>query len=169
MNLLASGANYPSIGSSGTGIYAGRAGALRSVITGRPVSRLLVSEIAKEPPVELPATDEDDEEPDVSHISDSVSDLFQKRDITPYRFEQLTIGTEGGMGDVSYTMDGHECRLRYALEPHEAIDAEAVSYTYFMVIYNGIKSYDGLAEDRLRLCAIVACTNATDVTSCGKR
>lgn len=49
VNLLAAGANGASQGSSGSGIYAGRQGALRSLMTDVAESKLLITTIKKVP------------------------------------------------------------------------------------------------------------------------
>lgn len=49
VNLLAAGANRPSFGNTGTGIYAGRQGRLNAVMTEFAQSKLLVSRIKKVP------------------------------------------------------------------------------------------------------------------------
>lgn len=49
VNLLASGANNPAVGSTGTGIYSSRRGALNAFISGVAESKLLKSKIPKNP------------------------------------------------------------------------------------------------------------------------
>ncbi|XP_046963868.1 vanin-like protein 1 isoform X3 [Vanessa cardui] len=49
INFLASGANNVGIGSAGSGIYSGNAGALISIMPGVPTTRLLVSKVPKVP------------------------------------------------------------------------------------------------------------------------
>lgn len=54
VNLLAAGANDPSIGCSGSGIYSGKSGALVSRMTGEKTSKVLVHEVPKVPGTEVP-------------------------------------------------------------------------------------------------------------------
>ncbi|XP_052752109.1 vanin-like protein 2 isoform X1 [Galleria mellonella] len=49
VNFLASGANNIAVGTAGSGIYSGRAGALISVMPGVPTTRLLVARVPKVP------------------------------------------------------------------------------------------------------------------------
>lgn len=49
VNLLGAGANNPCFGSTGTGIFAGRQGALKSVFQETETNRILVSRITKKP------------------------------------------------------------------------------------------------------------------------
>lgn len=49
VNFLGSGANNPSVGSGGSGIYSGKSGALISTMTGDKTTRLLVHEVPKIP------------------------------------------------------------------------------------------------------------------------
>ncbi|CAG9559058.1 unnamed protein product [Danaus chrysippus] len=49
VNFLAAGANNPRVGSAGSGIYSGKAGALVSIMPGQPTTRLLVATVPKVP------------------------------------------------------------------------------------------------------------------------
>ncbi|XP_034828263.1 vanin-like protein 2 isoform X2 [Maniola hyperantus] len=49
VNFLAAGANNVRVGSTGSGIFSGKAGALISLMTGVPTTRLLVAEVPKVP------------------------------------------------------------------------------------------------------------------------
>ncbi|XP_050353057.1 vanin-like protein 2 isoform X3 [Nymphalis io] len=49
VNFLASGANNVAVGSAGSGIYSGEAGALISIMPGVPTTKLLVSKVPKVP------------------------------------------------------------------------------------------------------------------------
>lgn len=56
VNFLGAGANQPSVGSGGSGIYSGKSGALISTMTGQPTTRLLVHEVPKIPGNQVPQT-----------------------------------------------------------------------------------------------------------------
>lgn len=49
VNFLGAGANRPSVGSGGSGIYSGKSGALTSIMTGEETTKLLVHEVPKVP------------------------------------------------------------------------------------------------------------------------
>lgn len=49
VNLLAAGASNPSVGSTGSGIYTGRGGTIKSFLSGTPQSRLFVATVPKVP------------------------------------------------------------------------------------------------------------------------
>lgn len=49
VNLLAAGANNAAVGSTGSGIYSGRQGALQSMMTDVEESKMLISSITKDP------------------------------------------------------------------------------------------------------------------------
>ncbi len=49
VNFLGAGANNPTVGSGGSGIYSGKSGALISTMTGEATTRLLVHEVPKIP------------------------------------------------------------------------------------------------------------------------
>jgi len=49
VNFLGAGANQPKVGSTGSGIYSGKSGALISTMTGEETTKLLVHEVPKTP------------------------------------------------------------------------------------------------------------------------
>lgn len=51
MNLLAAGISIPAIGYSGSGIYNGRNGALNSIMSDVPLTKLLVAQVPKNPSI----------------------------------------------------------------------------------------------------------------------
>lgn len=56
INLLAAGASVPKIGSTGSGIYSGKMGAIKAIFADIPMTRVLVADIPKVPGDTLPAT-----------------------------------------------------------------------------------------------------------------
>lgn len=56
VNLLAAGANLPSLGTTGSGIYSGKLGSFASIITGEETTKLLVHEVPKIPGSEVEMT-----------------------------------------------------------------------------------------------------------------
>jgi Vanin C-terminal domain len=38
-----------------------------------------------------------------------------------------------------------------------------------MAMFNGVRSFDGVADGGIRTCAIYACTDQIDVATCGRR
>lgn len=123
-----------------------------------PQSHLLVSTIKKVPPpagehVSPPASEE------------SVVNIVSKRDITGYHY--LPMMMDGSQQASSLTVDGYRCGYSYTVRADQPL-AGQLSYTYRIAMYNGIKSYDGFANSRLRVCAVVACTDDTDTTTCGR-
>lgn len=53
INLLAAGASNPKQGSSGSGIYSGRFGALKALIVNTPTTKVLLSKVPKVPGVPI--------------------------------------------------------------------------------------------------------------------
>lgn len=158
VNLLASGSNDANVGSSGTGIYAGRAGAVQRVMSSSPKSRLLVSEIKKLPPRVLPNGGAVDFPTDLAGIQ-------LKRDRSSYLYVPIVTATFKGIVSDNQTIDGddgHECRFQYKIVTTAPL-TEQVSYTYQMVVFKGLQS----GKRPVRICAVVACTHPNDTTSCG--
>lgn len=158
VNFLAAGSNNANVGSSGTGIYAGRAGAVKRVISSSPKSRLLVSKIDKLPPLVLPNGEAVDFPADLAGMQ-------MKRDRSSYMYVRIATATLEGIVSDNQTIDGddgHECRFQYKIETTAPL-TEQVSYTYQMVVFKGLQS----GKRPVRICAVVACTHPNDTTSCG--
>lgn len=123
-----------------------------------PQSHLLVSTIKKVPP---PAGEHIN--PPVSE--ESVVNMVVKHDITGYHYLPMLL--DGSLQVSSITVDGYRCGYTYSVRASPPL-AGQLSYTYMVAMYNGIKSYDGIADARLRVCAVVACTDDTDTKTCGR-
>lgn len=56
INLLAAGASVPKTGTTGSGIYSGKMGAIKAILADSPMTRVLVADIPKVPGTTVPAT-----------------------------------------------------------------------------------------------------------------
>ncbi|XP_063541459.1 vanin-like protein 1 isoform X3 [Cydia strobilella] len=159
VNFLGAGANNVRVGSAGSGIYSGKAGALASVMPGLPTTRLLVSRVPKVPgnvtgmtfpgPIYDPPTDHDS----LVLITDpSLPDHTSRLLVSG--FQEFTLVDK----DVS-------CTFRVRLTPRAG---DGSKYQYKALAFDGERSFSGLGEGDTRICSVLACTGDT-IDTCGKR
>ncbi|KAG7303463.1 hypothetical protein JYU34_011983 [Plutella xylostella] len=157
VNLLASGANNVRVGSAGSGIYSGKAGALVSTMPGMPATRLMVSRVPKVPgkvtwptpgPIVDPPSDADalrlKQDPSIaSHASRLLIPGFQEFELS--------------QNDVT-------CKFKVNITRRGGDKW----YEYRATAFDGVRTFDGVASGGARLCSVMACTTA-NLTSCATR
>ncbi|XP_053617654.1 vanin-like protein 1 [Plodia interpunctella] len=157
VNFLAAGANNVRVGSAGSGIYSGKAGALVSTMPGVPTTRLMVARVPKVPgevtgsypgPIYDAPTDHDS----LFLITDPSFPSHVSRELTDGR-QEFTITDE----DVT-------CKFSVTLRQTEA----EVRYKYRAAAFSGVRTFSGIATGGTRLCSIVACAGDT-IDTCGTR
>ncbi|XP_046963867.1 vanin-like protein 1 isoform X2 [Vanessa cardui] len=158
INFLASGANNVGIGSAGSGIYSGNAGALISIMPGVPTTRLLVSKVPKVPgQVEGtypgPIYDDPSNHDNLTLITDPSLPSHVTRLLREEAEEDFTLFDK----DVL-------CHFRVKLRKRDG----ATNYRYRAAAFSGVRSYSGVATGGTRICSIFACTGTT-IDTCGKR
>jgi len=161
VNLLAAGASMPAVGSTGTGIYHGKFGAITTVMNYLPENRIYRAEVPKSMDV-APKY-----EPIHSNKPGDMLNLYLKRDnSTPFVTELIPKETFGYIRR-DLCMGGSCCRFE--------IDFRFVgnndTYEYRMVAYRGLRTDSMPAvpkREAVEVCAIVACADET-VESCALR
>ncbi|KAL0867648.1 hypothetical protein ABMA27_008399 [Loxostege sticticalis] len=160
INFLASGANRVEVGSAGSGIYSGKAGALASTMPGLPTTRLLVARVPKVPgqvssqipgPIYDPPADHDS----LVLISDPSFPSHVTRQLVP--------------GVQTFTLVDREVSCTFRINMKENQPANGVSsYKYRAAAFAGVRSFSGMATGGSRVCSVVACTGDT-IDTCAKR
>ncbi|XP_011563638.3 vanin-like protein 2 isoform X1 [Plutella xylostella] len=158
VNLLASGANNVRVGSAGSGIYSGKAGALVSTMPGMPATRLMVSRVPKVPgkvtwptpgPIVDPPSDADalrlKQDPSIaSHASRLLTPGFQEFELS--------------QNDVT-------CKFKVNLTRR---GGDKGGPEFRAMVHGGSNTY-ARRKIGTRSCAVMACASADDVTLCGSR
>ncbi|KAJ6635920.1 Vanin-like protein 1 [Pseudolycoriella hygida] len=163
VNLLAAGSNNPTIASTGTGIYAGRKGSLISVMERTNSSKLFTATVPKKgsgdnitfnefairyPKSEMASLDlwRDQLEP--------YSMLFLEDDPMTLKVSNKVKQCHGDFCCIfDYTFE------RTTTQPH---------YRYALAVYHGKRTFSGLADGGVIVCAVIAC-QSDDVATCGVR
>lgn len=162
VNFLSAGAGNPDNGSTGSGIFSGKYGPLRTLMSPKPQRKLIVAEVLKRqywddgekftpPPNPHPYSAED------------MSSLFLKRDsLELYTTIPMTPTAEGSVVEtVCY--DSTCCHFNIKVTPLKKSSMAAKSYKYRLTAFDGVKSKRGTLT-----CALIACTS-DDLASCGYR
>ncbi|KAJ0173032.1 hypothetical protein K1T71_011208 [Dendrolimus kikuchii] len=158
INFLASGANNPSVGSAGSGIYSGKAGALVSTMPGKSVTRLLVATVPKIPGQNIgannpgPIYDNPTDHDGLVLITDPSLPSHVSRPLVP--------------GQQTFTLVDKDVRCSFIVKMS---NREGNShYNYRALAFSGVRTFSGIATGGSRVCSVVACTGDT-IDTCGKR
>ncbi|XP_045771211.1 vanin-like protein 2 isoform X3 [Maniola jurtina] len=157
VNFLGAGANNVRVGSAGSGIYSGKAGALVSIIPGVSTTKLLVARVPKVPgqvneTVPGPIYNSPTEQDNLYLLTDPSLVSHTTRLLTPGN--QQFILTDN---DVS-------CYFRVRLSERSGSN----TYRYRAGAFSGVRTYSGFTTGGIRVCSVFACTNDT-LQSCGQR
>ncbi|XP_075983848.1 vanin-like protein 1 isoform X3 [Anticarsia gemmatalis] len=156
VNFLASGANNVRVGSAGSGIYSGKAGALVSIMPGLPTTKVLVAKVPKVPGqvTEIypgPIYDKPSDHDSLVLIQDPSLAAHVTRPLVQ-GFQEFTLTDK----DVS-------CTFRVRLNQRSN-----TKYQYRAAAFSGVRSFSGVETGGTRVCSVVSCYGDTKDT-CGKR
>lgn len=154
VNLLAAGASYPEVGSTGTGIYAGKRGRIVSVMNHVAETKLYVASVPKinRPQAELKR------QPTIKHTPAQMQNLKLKRDqIFGYRTIDLPLFKSDGIYEASLCQNRLCCNFTIDFDFAGPVTSQQF-YHYKMAILDGKRTFDGFADGFITACAIFACT-----------
>ncbi|RZB39275.1 CN hydrolase domain containing protein, partial [Asbolus verrucosus] len=169
MRLFASGANNPSVGSGGTGIYDGEAGAVWEDIMPEGGFEVTVYRQTKTQKQTVKVTTENEEIDALAKKMDSFH-LGVDASVKDYKNKVLNTSAEVSNDTVCYkSKEGKEFCCESTIKTTTAkANADKKSYTYHLVAYSGIRSYSGVYNGGIEICAIIACLDDS-LSSCGQR
>ncbi|XP_026755190.2 uncharacterized protein LOC113515229 [Galleria mellonella] len=159
INFLASGANNPRVGSAGSGIYSGKAGALVSTMPGVSTRRVLVARVPKIPG-QVQVTEQ---YPGPIYNNPTEQDsLYLKTDrsIRSHVTRELTEGFQ------QFTLTNNEVSCTFSVRLNQRYGTQ--QYKYRASAFDGVRTFDGVATGGNRVCSVIACTGDT-IDTCGTR
>nr|XP_049699302.1 vanin-like protein 3 isoform X5 [Helicoverpa armigera] len=157
VNFLGSGANNVRVGSGGSGIYSGKAGALISIMPGLPTTKVLVAKVPKVPG-EVSGTYP-------GPIYDEPTNMNNMRLIVdPSLASHVTKLLEPGTQEFTLVDKDVSCTFRVTLSQRNS----QIYYRYRAGVFSGVRSYSGVATGGVRICGVYACTGDARDT-CGLR
>lgn len=158
LNFLGAGASNPDVGSTGSGIYS-RDGPIKAVMAGTPLRQILVAEVPKK---------QYWEDPEIAHLfqpgesfTPKVDEVFMKRDHLNVYSSKL-INFADGASTVHENLcykDGLCCDFEIKVNKWAASTVN--NYKYFITVFDGVRSYDGVATGGTVACAIMSSVNET--------
>uniref|UniRef100_A0A1B0DIU5 Uncharacterized protein n=1 Tax=Phlebotomus papatasi TaxID=29031 RepID=A0A1B0DIU5_PHLPP len=162
VNFLGSGANNPDVGSTGSGIYAGRRGPLTYVMSSTPMRRLLVARVPKSHLVGDPYTHDPVAE---KFTEQEMLDLKLKRDhLDIYTTKLVDVTQESGSETLCF--DTLCCNFDFEISFNESqVTEDSDYYRYHLGVFDGVRTYDDVATGGVLSCGIFACPT-DDLESC---
>ena len=168
VNFLAAGYNNPSVGSAGSGIYAGRTGPIKAVMPTVRTTQLLVANVTKKTSQKSDVLN-GEELPYESNFSnglaESNSGIKMKRDyLEPY--ETLLLDEGHSASEHRLCSNGLCCDFQVEIHSDGKDQKSPVEdYVYRLAVFDGIRSYVYVTAG-IQVCAIIFCTNSS-LSSCG--
>lgn len=161
-NFLSAGASNPSSGSTGSGIFSGKYGPLKTIMSPIPQRKLLVAEVLKSQYWNDNVADYEVPRNTHEFTAHEMLDLFLKRDnLEHYNTIEMTYSADGV---VVETVCYEDTCCHFNIQVSEMpVSNNAKSYKYRLTAFDGVKSRRGTLT-----CALVACTDNT-LASCGYR
>ncbi|XP_035903182.1 vanin-like protein 1 isoform X1 [Anopheles stephensi] len=163
VNLLAAGASFPGVGSTGTGVYSGRRGEILTVMNHEPQTKLYVAQVPK---MNFPNA-AFNKIPQPKGTPAQMAKLFLKRDqIDRYTTKDLPM-TSNAQLEESVCYETHCCNftLNYSVKSNLQ---NTQYYRYKLAAYDADRTFDGFADGQITTCAIFACSS-TNYSDCSRR
>ncbi|CAH0399339.1 unnamed protein product [Chilo suppressalis] len=158
VNFLAAGANNVKVGSAGSGIYSGKAGALISIMPGEPKTQLLVSRVPKRPGY---ATFD---HPGPLYDDPTAPQLLLNKDVTLKSAASRPL--RAGFQEFTLTDRDVSCVFRVRLR-NKTTDTKRTIPHFRAFVKDGTNTY-AHRQMGILFCAVVACENE-DADSCPYR
>ncbi|XP_058838294.1 vanin-like protein 2 [Topomyia yanbarensis] len=166
VNLIASGTNYDPAGSTGTGVFNGRNGAVFSFMTGAPTRTLFPVRVPKIHsnlgPNLIPKVD-----------SGTVSGRLHGKLLENIRmgrdfleaFTTMQINPEQYHDQIGQIICNGEFCCDFSVTLTVIPDRDITHY-YRFAVYDGVRTFQGYADAHVSTCGIITCRN-TSLDSCG--
>lgn len=157
VNFLGSGYNAPEVGSTGSGIYAGKHGVLTSIMATSPTTAILVATVPKKTTQvknlqsNTPLT--------INGFTASGSGIrMSKENLEPYKTFLLTENIQ----NTTHKLCDDQLCCQFKVKMHTS---HKNGYKYRLAVFDGVRSFT-YRTGGLQICAVIFCTNDS-LTSCG--
>lgn len=173
--MLAAGASIPETATTGTGLYSGKYGALKTVFAETATTQVLVGKLPKVPgtPVTVAPTPSRRAVKIVDEANEGKTLELRKENLEMYTMEWLNF-------DENPTQIGRVCQTEVcciyniSVSVSPDIPSSSPSYSYVIAaIDNRMTKVNPVTGVTVKLgmksCSLIACTTWHDLSSCGKR
>lgn len=155
--LLSSGANSPSYGKTGSGVFIGKHGAVDSIISWKNETKIIVAKVPKN----LNDDSFNPDSPTIQPYTAAEMDKLKTMSFKPKGIHPLK--------ETFYISDGNtECEFNINYTKISLNSDESIGYTYKFAAFNGIRSYQNIINAGEIYCSIVPCLSNDDNT-CGQK
>lgn len=165
VNFLSAGGSFPFTQTTGSGIFAGKFGALKTIISEEPTRKLLVAKVPKKnsnyKPLALTS-----EVFDSQKVPERKTEIHWKRD---YNLDLMTTELlEANQLQTDRKLCHNDFCCDFAVEKVNRFPEKLhTGYEYRMVAYEGSGTFHRVETGEFGICALVACTNKK-LSSCGR-
>ncbi|XP_001657368.2 vanin-like protein 1 [Aedes aegypti] len=164
VNLIAAGTNYDPSGSTGTGVFNGRNGAVFSFITGESTRKIFPVRVPKLPSSPSTPLDNDSETVSGRFEGSSLDQVNMGKDF-PERFTTVLIKPEQALKMFNRTVCNGDFCCQFHIE-FETIYGRFVSHLYRLAAFDGVRTFQGYADAHVSFCAVITCLDES-LASCG--
>ncbi|XP_058838305.1 vanin-like protein 1 [Topomyia yanbarensis] len=163
VNFLASGTSYPEIGSTGTGVFAGKRGRIVAVMNYQADVKLYVAQVPKIDRPEATIV----KQPIVKYDPSAMKTLDLKRDFIDV-YETVNLPLESN-NDYKLTLCQNLLCCNFTLNYTVTLPTSNQQfYRYRLAVNDGMRTFGGFADGNITTCAIFACTG-DKLESCATR
>ncbi|XP_055919868.1 vanin-like protein 1 [Eupeodes corollae] len=170
VNLLAAGASSPNGGTTGSGIYSGRQGALVSVMANSPERKLYIANVTKSFQSKSVQQKPQVFKTNRKHIASKHTTgirLMREYRMDDFTSELVEINNNGLTVVEKLLCHGSFC-CQFNLELTKiSSKISDNSYKYHLAVFDGDRKYSGFGYTKYKFCAVYACTGKTQ-DSCGR-
>ncbi|XP_001657370.2 vanin-like protein 1 [Aedes aegypti] len=164
VNFLAAGSSFPEIGSTGTGVFAGKRGRIVTVMNHNADSKLYVAQVPK---ISRPQATIS-RQPVIKYSSSEMSNLKLKRDqIDGYLMSTLPLNVS--FYEASLCQGSVCCNFTLNYTVTLPSGPNQSYYSYVLAVSDIKRTFDGFSDGMITTCAIFACTDAEDHKTCATR
>lgn len=166
-NFLAAGASNPSVGSSGSSIIS-KLGPIKAIMSGNPLRRLIVAEVPKKEFWEDKEV-EDKFSYKPSEIEAENEKMYIKQDALQVYSSKFLDFESRYLFERNETLCYGDLCCDFEIRATKVNFAEYIkSYKHFLVVFDGVRSYDGFATGGTFACALISCIGS-ELSDCGQR
>ncbi|KRT84611.1 hypothetical protein AMK59_2733, partial [Oryctes borbonicus] len=163
--FLAAGANSETRGSGGSGIYQGSLGAVKYDIVSNDGNRVIVADVLKEwdSNTKLDYQGDADETTDVDVLAEALDGFTLLHDnLTEYHSYQMLVEEDS----QSFEHDEMKCEVSWKMSN---TSFPQYHYDYSLFYYSGVRSFSGVRNGGVDVCAVVFCKDQENPADCGTR
>lgn len=166
VNFLTAGASAPQTQTTGSGIFAGKWGALEHVISEYPDRKMLIAKVPKKNSNFVPRTILTSPRYDPVELPPRKTSIGWKRDANVDLFTTEILDSTQAKVNKKICHQDFCCQFDIDMEKIDRSGSYFQGYTYRLAAYEGSGTLHRVEKGEFGICAVMACTNK-ELSSCG--